>query len=89
MPTLGKRISRGRATHSSGARIWLEYDDSTYDRGNKLGEIPSEPGEVIGYAELVTEREREGSKKILCYEVHVISVIERLINKYDFLRWCL
>lgn len=32
MPTLGKGIRSGRVTHRNGTKIWLKYNDSTYNK---------------------------------------------------------
>lgn len=75
----GKRVNKSGNVVDSGGVIYGRVVDGDVSKMvgrmcNKLGEILSESGDVIGHAELVTEGEREGSKEGIFAELSGLTV---------------
>lgn len=75
----GKRVNKsGNVVDSAGVIFGRVVDGDVAKMVgrmcNKLGEILSESGDVIGHAELVTEGEREGSKEGIFAELSGLTV---------------
>lgn len=75
----GKRVNKSGNVVDSAGVIYGRVVDGDVSKMvgrmcNKLGEILSESGDVIGHADLVTEGEREGSKEGIFAELQGLTV---------------